>query len=203
MRPGDTLENLARRYGVRTAELARANGVADPDLIRAGDRLVLPGPGRVPVAAVKPRPMPAVPASPRPVAIPSARAKLGKHFGRYAKEAGVPEDLAMALAWQESGWQTRIVSSTRATGVMQLMPDTVAFTSRTLLRLPENLDPADPAANIRMGTRFLRYLLDRSAGDTGQALAAYYQGLRSVRERGVLPETRRFVANVLALRARF
>lgn len=201
MRPGDTLENLARRYGVGTTELAQVNGVADPDLIRAGDRLVLPGLGRVPVAAMKP--MPAVPASPRPVAIPVSRAKLGKHFGRYAKEAGLPEDLAMALAWQESGWQTRIVSSTRATGVMQLMPDTVAFTSRTLLRLPKNLDPADPAANIRMGTRFLRYLLDRSAGDTGLALAAYYQGLRSVRERGVLPETRRFVANVLALRARF
>jgi soluble lytic murein transglycosylase-like protein len=174
--------------------------VADPDLIRTGDRLVLPGPGRVPVVKARP---PAAPASPRPVAIPASRAKLGKHFARYAKEAGVPEDLAMALAWQESGWQTGIVSSTRATGVMQLMPDTVTFTSRTLLRLPKNLDPGDPAANIRMGTRFLRYLLDRSGGDTGPALAAYYQGLRSVRERGTFPETRRFVANVLALRHRF
>jgi LysM repeat protein len=202
VRPGDTLESLARRYGVRTAELAQANGVADPDLIRAGDRLVLPGSGSVPGPAVKARP-PAAPASPRPVAIPASRAKLGKHFGRYAREAGVPEDLAMALAWQESGWQTGVVSSTRATGVMQLMPDTVVFTSRVLFRLPKNLDPADPAANIRMGTRFLRYLLDRSAGDSGLALAAYYQGLRSVRERGVFPETRRFVANVLALRHRF
>jgi soluble lytic murein transglycosylase-like protein len=86
---------------------------------------------------------------------------------------------------------------------MQLMPDTVAFTSRILLRLPTTLDPVDPAANIRMGTRFLRYLLDRSGGDTQQALAAYYQGLRSVQVRGVFPETRRFVANVMALRSRF
>lgn len=202
MRPGDTLDEVARRYGIRTAELARANGVVDPDRIRAGDRLVLPVPGRAPAPAPRARP-PAAPASPRPVAIPAARAKLGKHFGRYAREARVPEDLAMAVAWQESGWQTRIVSSTRATGVMQLMPDTVTFTSRILLRLPKDLDPTDPAANIRMGTRFLRYLLDRSGGDTRMALAAYYQGLRSVRQRGVLPETHRFVANVLALRTRF
>jgi soluble lytic murein transglycosylase-like protein len=200
VRPGDTLEDVARRYGVRTVELARANGLADPNLIRAGDRLVLPG--SRPLAMVKTSP-PGPPASVRPVAVPASRARLAGHFARYAREAGVPADLAMALAWQESGWQTRIVSTTRATGVMQLMPDTVAFTSRILLRLPKSLDPADPAANIRMGTRFLRYLLDRSGGDTGQALAAYYQGLRSVRERGVFPETHRFVANVLALRSRF
>jgi hypothetical protein len=34
------------------------------------------------------------------------------------------------------------------------------------------------------------------------ALASYYQGLRSVRESGPLDETRRFVANVKALRGR-
>ena len=35
------------------------------------------------------------------------------------------------------------------------------------------------------------------------AAAAYYQGLGSVRRIGMLPETRRYVANVLALRSRF
>jgi soluble lytic murein transglycosylase-like protein len=204
VRPGDTLEEVARRYGVRTADLVRANGVADPDFIRVGDRLVLPGsPSAVPAPPSARTPSDGRPVRPRAVAVPPSRAKLATHFVRYAREARVPVDLAMALAWQESGWQTGIVSSTRAIGVMQLMPDTVAFTSRILLRLPRTLDPADPAANIRMGTRFLRYLLDRSGGDTGTALAAYYQGLRSVRERGVFPETRRFVANVFALRARF
>jgi hypothetical protein len=34
-------------------------------------------------------------------------------------------------------------------------------------------------------------------------VAAYYQGLRSVRERGMFPDTRRYVANVMALKARF
>jgi soluble lytic murein transglycosylase-like protein len=205
VRPGDTLDEVARRYGVGTAELARANGLADPDLIRVGDRLVIAGPpSNLPIRpAVATRPLLIAARSPRPPAVPASRAKLARHFVRYAKEARVPADLAMALAWQESGWQSGVVSSTRAVGVMQLMPDTVVFTSRILLRQPRNLDPADPAANIRMGTRFLRYLLDRSAGNTEMALASYYQGLRSVRERGVHPETSRFVANVLALRQRF
>ena len=53
-----------------------------------------------------------------------------------------------------------------------------------------------------MGTRFLRYLLDANGGNVDRALASYYQGLRSVREHGMLDETRRFVANVKALRGR-
>ena len=35
------------------------------------------------------------------------------------------------------------------------------------------------------------------------AAAGYYQGLASVQRIGMLPETRRYVANVLALRGRF
>jgi len=107
----------------------------------------------------------------------------------------------MALAWQESGWQRGKVSSTQAVGVMQLMPDTVEFVSTQLLGV-KPLDPRDPVANIRMGTRFVRYLLDSNGGNVDLALASYYQGLRSVREIGPLAETRQFVANVKALRGR-
>ena len=35
------------------------------------------------------------------------------------------------------------------------------------------------------------------------AAAGYYQGMASVRRIGMLPETQRYVANVLALRSRF
>ena len=213
VKPGDTLDGLSRRYGVPILALARANAIADPDYILAGSKLTLPAPAapsvpeaRVvtqPVAKVTPvAPMPAS-AKTRPIAVPPSRAGLRPHFAQFARTAGVPADLAMALAWQESGWQAHQVSSTRAVGVMQLMPDTVEFVSRILLRQARSLDPHDPVANIRMGTRFLRYLLDRNGGDVNTALASYYQGLRSVRERGVFPETHRFVANVKALRPRF
>jgi N-acetylmuramoyl-L-alanine amidase len=211
VRPGDTLDGLSRRYGVPVRTLAQANAIANPDHILAGSKLTVPAPGapsvpevRVatqPVAKVTPAAAPT--GSARAIAVPPSRTGLRPHFAQFARTAGVPADLAMALAWQESGWQVHKVSSTRAVGVMQLMPDTVEFVSRILLRQRQNLDPHDPVANIRMGTRFLRYLLDRNGGNVDTALASYYQGLRSVRERGVFPETHRFVANVKALRPRF
>ena len=217
VRRGETLEAIGRTYGVAVPALAAANGLRDPNLVLAGTTLTIPPP-----AAPARRPAPAGPATsgalrdkvvampaatlaaarsaPR-IVVPADRAGLRIAFLRFSRLAGVPSDLAMALAWQESGWQRNKVSSTRAVGVMQLMPDTVDFVSRQLLGTAP-LDPRDPVANIRMGTRFLRYLLDSHAGDVDRAIASYYQGLRSVKERGTLDETDRFVANVKALRGR-
>jgi N-acetylmuramoyl-L-alanine amidase len=214
---GETLDVVARRYGVGVAALAAANGIANPNFVVAGTVL------RIPAGRAMPSPAVAKPASARPtgqavvlamppatlaaarpaprIAVPPDRAGLRSTFLRFSRLAGVPSDLAMALAWQESGWQRNLVSSTRAVGVMQLMPDTVEFVSTQLLRTAP-LNPYDPVANIRMGTRFLRYLLDANGGNVDRALASYYQGLRSVREIGPLEETRRFVANVKALRGR-
>jgi len=41
VQPGETLFAIARRYGSTVEELARINGLADPNLIRAGSRLLL------------------------------------------------------------------------------------------------------------------------------------------------------------------
>ena len=211
---GEALEQVARRYGVTVAALAAANNITNPDLVRAGTVLRIPAgataqAGSAPARSTGQAVVVAMPAttlassrSGRRIVVPPDRAVLRGTFLRFSQMAGVPSDLAMALAWQESGWQRNKVSSTRAVGVMQLMPDTVDFVSTVLLRLPTRLDPRDPVANIRMGTRFLRYLLDANGGNVDRALASYYQGLRSVREHGMLDETRRFVANVKALRGR-
>lgn len=43
VRPGDTLSHIAGDHGVTVDELARANGLADPDLIRVGAVLNIPG----------------------------------------------------------------------------------------------------------------------------------------------------------------
>ena len=48
----------------------------------------------------------------------------------------------------------------------------------------------------------LRHLLRRFDGDTRLAIAAWYQGEKAVRERGLYDETKTFVANVLALSSR-
>lgn len=217
VRPGETLDVVARRFGVGVGALAAANGIANPNFVVAGTVLRIPSGRAIPLPAVTklapPRPTgqavvvampPATLAAARTgprIVVPPDRAVLRTTFLRFSRLAGVPSDLAMALAWQESGWQRNKVSSTRAVGVMQLMPDTVDFVSTQLLRTAP-LNPWDPVANIRMGTRFLRYLLDSNGGSVDLALASYYQGLRSVKTYGLLDETRQFVANVKALRGR-
>lgn len=43
VKPGDTLGGIAAAHGVSTADLARANSIANPNLIVAGTVLVIPG----------------------------------------------------------------------------------------------------------------------------------------------------------------
>jgi soluble lytic murein transglycosylase-like protein len=65
------------------------------------------------------------------------------------------------------------------------------------------LDPNSPTDNVHAGTLYLGQLLKETGGDPVTAAAGYYQGLASVREIGMLPETERYVENVMALRSRF
>lgn len=198
---GDTLSGLARSLGVTVASLAQANGIDDVHLVRAGARLVVPG--AAPAAPPAARPAAAkVPASlPERLRAQPDRLAMVPTFDAAAAEFGVPADLFKAMTWLESGWQNGKVSSTKAVGIGQLMPDTIAFVNGILLEA--NLDPRKPEHNIRMSARFLAYLLRQNKGDVPLALSSYYQGLASVRRQGPFPETRRYVANVLALRAKF
>lgn len=64
--PGETLSEIARRYGVRYAEIATANNITDPTRVRAGQELVIPGwqaPGGAAAAA---------PAATTPASTPAA-----------------------------------------------------------------------------------------------------------------------------------
>jgi soluble lytic murein transglycosylase-like protein len=50
VKPGDTLSGIAARAGVSAAELARANGITDPNRLFAGRNLSLPGAAAAPTA---------------------------------------------------------------------------------------------------------------------------------------------------------
>lgn len=189
---GEHLGAIAARYGVSTLDLARHNGIANPNLVRIGQRLQIPG-------GSPPAPTPG--AYPKRILQNPDRAALIPVFDRWASHYGVPNDLLKAMTYLESGWQNHVVSSTGARGIGQLMPATVDFVSRVLIGTP--LDPGVPEHNIRMSARFLKYLLDQNGGDASLALASYYQGLRAVRERGIYPQTHAYVAGVLGFRDRF
>jgi LysM repeat protein len=197
VRKGDTLERIARRFGVSTSTLARTNGLRSANLVRIGQRLSIPATSTAKVAATS---VSSSNGLPRRLQSQPTRLALMPAFDKWARTYGVPHDLLKAMTWVESGWQTQKVSSTGAIGIGQLMPDTVDFMN---LVLRTKLDPRVPEHNIRMSARFLRYLLDQNRGRADSALAAYYQGLRSVRERGVFAETRQYVATVLAVRPAF
>ena len=113
---------------------------------------------------------------------------------RMAHRYGVPRTLALAIAWQESGWQQRRVSSAGALGVMQVMPDTgrwMRWYAGRKLRLRDTHD------NIQAGVMTLRILRSWTHYDNN-AIAAYYQGLGAVREHGFFRDTRQYVRSVRA-----
>lgn len=191
VRPGDTLSGIAARHGTTVGAIARANGISNPDLVVIGRKLTIPaGSG-----GTKSSGLPA-----KLLAHPE-RLALRPTFERWSAHYGVPADLLEALAWMESGWQRTVVSRTGAIGIGQLQPATVDHV-RLLIGI-KTLDPYNADDNIRMSARFLKFLLDRTGGDTSTALAAYYQGLRSVTTGPILTETKQYVAAVLALRPFF
>src|SRR5207253_151089 len=131
-----------------------------------------PPPGPVPVHGI-PQPAGTAPAAPAANdLVPAEREYLRPILVRYAQENGLPADLVMALAWVESSWRRSVVSDVGAVGVMQLMPDTVDYVSKKLLGLRSDLDPKNATSNIRMGSKFLRHLLDQNDGNVRQALIA-------------------------------
>jgi uncharacterized protein YgiM (DUF1202 family) len=113
---------------------------------------------------------------------------------------GVDPALALAIAWQESGFNQNIRSRTGAVGVMQVEPTTGRVVARLLGR---SLDLTDENDNILAGVYWLAYLLRYYGGDERLAVAAYYEGQRNLARHGIWPITRHYVADVMALRAYF
>lgn len=172
---GEHLTKIAARYGVSVPDLAGVNGLKNASMIRAGATLIVPGPRELTVEEL---------------------------LAHYGKEFGVDPALVKAVAWQESGWKQKVVSHAGAIGVMQVIPETAAFTGRQLLGgMPLDVNNLDQ--NVKAGVRFLAYLLTLTNGDEKLAVAGYFQGLRSVRTKGITPKTEKYVANVMALKKRF
>ena len=198
---GDTLSAVAGRFNVKVGELASANGITNIHRVRAGDRLTIPGRDKAKSAA--PPAAAATPTAKFPAALqadPARMALLGR-FQKWSAAYNVNDDLLEALAWMESGWQNDVVSSVSARGIGQLTPDTVRFVNERLLHTKLDAGVADD--NIRMSARFMSYLLDQVGGDERMALAAYYQGLGSLRKYGPLPVSKLYIDDVMALRAQF
>jgi soluble lytic murein transglycosylase-like protein len=196
---GDTFSSLAAKAGVRPEQVAGVNGLSLDQPLLAGTTIKLP-PASAPVqqqAATPAEPANVPDSGPAPAPGRVTSSQIQNVAGQY----GVPGSLAAAIAWQESGFNNAMVSSANARGVMQVMPGTWDWVQRNLAQ--RQLDPSSAEDNVHAGTLYLGQLLKETGGDVATAAAGYYQGLGSVRKIGMLPETRRYVDNVLALRSRF
>lgn len=199
VKKGDTLTDIARKSGVTLDALVSANQIDPNKFIQIGQNLVIPASHSPNVATsgiVSNR-------GTLPSDLPknSSRWALRPAFQRAAKQYGVPAGILEAMAWNESGWQNGVVSSTGALGIGQLMPDTVTFVNGNLVSKP--LDPKTNEGNIKMSASYLHYLINQNKGDYRMALASYYQGQKSIQQHGMYNDTKQYVATVLALDNRY
>ncbi|WP_432495117.1 lytic transglycosylase [Kineococcus auxinigenes] len=205
VRAGDTLSHIAAATGTTVATLVELNGLDRTGFIVEGQELRL---------AQRPTATPAAPpaseqAGSLAAAVEANRARLAQAdipsrdemreiIRSTAVRLGVDPSLALAIGYQESGFNMGVVSHANAIGAMQVIPTSGEWASDLL---GEEIDLFDARDNAKAGVAILRTLVASNPPDI--AIASYYQGQASVRSRGMYDDTRRYVANVQTLQARF
>ncbi len=99
---------------------------------------------------------------------------------KYSDENGISEDMVFALMRQESFYKETATSRSNARGLMQIMPatgkelaDRMGVTNYTLY---------NPHTSIRLGTKFLAYLLKSNENQLRWASIAYNGGPGNLRK---------------------
>lgn len=129
---------------------------------------------------------------------------VSKHMQREAARTGVDFELIKAVAAAESGFNSSAVSSAGAVGLMQIMPATardMGVQSDERYTVEQKL--TDPSLNVKLGTRYLKFLMNKFPGRLDLAVAAYNAGHGAVQRAGyAVPrytETQNYVRTVLAI----
>ncbi len=93
-----------------------------------------------------------------------------------AKDLGLDAPYVMGLIRQETRFMASLRSYVGASGLMQLMPATARWTAKKygMDYRPELI--TDPSTNLRLGTGYLRHVLDAFEGSQPLAAAAYNAG---------------------------
>lgn len=208
VRSGDTLSGIAIKHGVTLAALLKTNRLSAASVIQVGQRIKVPAKPAKSAASAnsfagRTYPSTIVNAANRNRAalakssVPS-RSQTKAMIVATARRHGVDPKLALAVGWQESGWNQQQVSVANAIGVMQVIPSSGQWASDMSGRKLNLLKTQD---NITAGVVILRSLT-RSAKNLDQAIAGYYQGLYSVQRNGMYADTKVYVASIKAHRAR-
>ncbi len=94
-----------------------------------------------------------------------------------AVAAGLEPALVFGLIRQETRFMPQLRSSAGASGLMQVMPATARWVAKRIgldWRNPEQIH--DPLVNLKLGTSYLKLVLDDLGGSQAMAAAAYNAG---------------------------
>ncbi|HVA74872.1 MAG TPA: transglycosylase SLT domain-containing protein [Acidimicrobiales bacterium] len=221
VKAGDSLWAIARANGITVNQLAAANNMRASDLLLIGRQLQIPTTGST--AGSTPAVTTASATTENPWSFCATMSSSGAPgtwgvlpdllrqspdrlalqplFIKWSRHYNVSLPLLEAIAWQESGWQQGVVSSTGAIGAGQIMPGTASFISGTLIGMPMNINSVND--NIRMSAAFLAYLAGVEGNNRCATIAAYYEGPLNLGTYGIFPDTQAYVASVEALIPRF
>lgn len=203
VRWGDTMSSIARSHGSTVGILARVNYIRNSNLIFVGQNICIPyragastwstggGSGGLQAnGAVVWYDHNALQWSTRPQVAALLR-QAAAHFG-------LPANLVLAIAWQESGWYQHVIAWDGGIGVMQLMPYTaMAINAGTGIRR----NPYVLVDNIYLGATYLSWLYHNFGGNLTKTISGYNEGGWAVIHRGIF--NWRYVNSVLALMKRF
>ena len=200
---GDTLTGIAWRYRSTIWTLARVNNIRNVNLIFVGQQICIPyrrsggsglgnssGRGLQSNGGVRWYDYAALDWS--------SRGQVASMLRTVAHNYGLPANLLLAIAWQESGWNQHVIARDGGIGVMQLMPYTAMGinTSTGIHRNPYHLWD-----NINLGVTYLSWLYHNFHGNLAKAISGYNEGGWAVIHRGIF--NWRYVNNVLSLMRRF
>lgn len=210
VRTGETLSGIAVRHDMSIPRLAKLNDLSPSDHLQPGKKLKVTSSTKAKspkssrnTFAGRTYSDEVVKAADRNRATLSARSTPSRSetkasVTRIARQHGVDPSLALAISYQESGWDHGQVSVANAVGTMQVIPSSGEWASQMAGR---ELDLLEPEDNITAGVLLLK-TLTQQASSTSDAIAGYYQGLASVEDNGMYSDTKQYVASVKTHRGR-
>ena len=207
VRFGDTLANIAWRDHTSLWTLARVNNIANINLIFVGQSLCIPYAAHNSSSNSGSQSTPTYTGGAGGVLANgyvewyaygalewSSQTQVASLLRQVAANYGLPANLVMAIAWQESGWTQHVIARDGGIGVMQLMPyTTMSLNASTGIRR----DPYKLWDNLNLGTTYLRYLWNTFHGNLDDVISAYNEGGWAVMHEGIF--NWRYVNNVLYL----
>ena len=97
---------------------------------------------------------------------------LAAQISEAAAEFEIEPEVAFGLIRAESSFRNHATSTVGAVGLTQLMPRTASWIEPGVTRS----ELRDPETNLKVGFKYLRYLIDKYEGNEKLALLAYNRG---------------------------